>query len=100
MIEELEKTESTWSRLPIAGRNKAMLQKWKKELKVSTLLTYSLLKAYKRLKFSKKVQFRKYLFYYKCHNLYFFNKSVVYYLFMALFPLLAEKYLRFVLCNF
>ena len=35
MIEELEKTESTWSRLPIAGRNKAMLQKWKKELKVS-----------------------------------------------------------------
>jgi len=33
MIEELEKTESTWSRLPIAGRNKAMLQKWKKELK-------------------------------------------------------------------
>ena len=45
MIEELEKTESTWSRLPIAGRNKAMLQKWKKELKVSTLLTYSLLKA-------------------------------------------------------
>ena len=37
MIEELEKTESTWSRLPIAGRNKAMLQKWKKELKVSVL---------------------------------------------------------------
>ena len=36
MIEELEKTESTWSRLPIAGRNKAMLQKWKKELKVSS----------------------------------------------------------------
>ena len=37
MIEELEKTESTWSRIPTAGRNRALLQKWKKELKVSTI---------------------------------------------------------------
>ena len=37
MIEEMEKTEHTWSRIPTAGRNRALLQKWKKELTVSLL---------------------------------------------------------------
>ena len=43
----MEKTEHTWSRIPTAGRNRALLQKWKKELTVSLLLpiksTYNVL---------------------------------------------------------
>ena len=42
MIEEMEKTEHTWSRIPTAGRNRALLQKWKKELTVSLLLPINL----------------------------------------------------------
>ena len=34
MVEELEKTESTWKMHPSAARNKQLLKKWKSQLKV------------------------------------------------------------------
>ena len=36
MVEELEKTESTWRHIPSAARNKQLLKKWKSQLKVIT----------------------------------------------------------------
>jgi len=33
MVEELEKTESTWRHIPSAARNKQLLKKWKSQLK-------------------------------------------------------------------
>ena len=35
MVEELEKTESTWRHIPSAARNKQLLKKWKSQLKVT-----------------------------------------------------------------
>ena len=41
LVNELESRDSEWKSTPLAGRNRALLKKWKTQIKVNRRFSYS-----------------------------------------------------------